>query len=336
MNDAERPDPTELKQLRRGAWRMFDAGDFAGAAADFNRLCDLGVIGELELQALVEILVDRGEPGRAIEALRREIKRRQGDGASIVPLATSLFDLQVEFGTDPEARHEAALQVLEALAAAVDADIWMTTLSERRLTEIERSFRTPVEMLEALEQKAFAPNVTGLPDRARAKIEEIGHLHVGDPETARAVERLLHALGDPEAAYRIERARRSTLQRATAPSRTVSVQTAVDLTGLSVVIAGGHAALRSMIERDLTKAGVARVRGIPSATEANRAGREVQSVITGGDVVVLLVRQLAHSTSDQVRRAAARAGVPVVTADSAGISGVRRAIERFVIEGSTS
>lgn len=336
VNGADRPDASEWKLLRQEAWRTFDAGDFAGAAAAFHRLSDLGMIGELELQALVEILVDQGKIAKAVEALMREMGRCQGAGRSVVPWATSLFDLQIELGNEPKARHDAALRLLEALAVTGDADAWNATLTERRLVEIELSFQTPLEMLEALEQEAYAPSVTGFPERARAKIEEIGHVHAAEPGTARAVEHLLHALGHADAAYRIERARRAAVRRVTAPSDGVPVQAAVDLTGLSVVIAGGHAALRSIIERDLTKAGVARVRGIPSATEANRVGREVQSVIAGGDVVVLLVRQLAHSTSDQVRRAAARAGVPVVTADSAGISGVRRAIERFVIEGSTS
>jgi hypothetical protein len=80
----------------------------------------------------------------------------------------------------------------------------------------------------------------------------------------------------------------------------------------------------------LIRSGVERVQSIPSAKEASRTGRDVQAVLAGSDVVVLLVRQLAHSTSDQVRRAAARAGVPAIMAESAGINGVRRALERFV------
>jgi len=94
-------------------------------------------------------------------------------------------------------------------------------------------------------------------------------------------------------------------------------------------LAGGHPALRATIERDLLRWGAAEVRAIPSLKEASRSARSVRATVGGTDVVVLLVRQLAHSTESQVRRAAAMTGVPVVVADSAGISGVRRALTRL-------
>jgi hypothetical protein len=99
--------------------------------------------------------------------------------------------------------------------------------------------------------------------------------------------------------------------------------------GLTVALAGGYPALRSAIERDLLRSGARAVRQLPSAKEANRAGRDVKATIAGCDVVVVLVRQLAHSTDAQIRRAAAQSGVSVVVAESSGIGGVQRALEAF-------
>ncbi|MCC6790083.1 MAG: DUF2325 domain-containing protein, partial [Thermomicrobiales bacterium] len=84
--------------------------------------------------------------------------------------------------------------------------------------------------------------------------------------------------------------------------------------------------------RALARSGVARVEVIPSATEGIRSGRDVQGLVSGVDLVVMLVRQVAHSTSEQVKRAARRADVPVAIAETAGIAGVRRAIARWLAE----
>jgi hypothetical protein len=337
MNESEPPAPSmtgNLGELRRRGWQLFESGDFVGAAAVFQELSDLDLIGEPELQALVELLIDRGDQVAAIEALNRAIERWQTESDERFPLSwlAELFDLVIAAGVDAEQRRSAALRLLEGIASTGDEEAWVTMLDERRLTDVEQSFTTTLEMLDALEQEANAPLETGLSVRARAMIEEIGHVNASDAQIARAAERLLHALGQTSAAYRVERARRSAAKRGEIPAVEPASEPDVDMTGLSIVLAGGHPALRAMIERDLGRAGVARVRAIPSAKEASRVGRDVHATIAGNDLVVLLVRQLAHSTSDQVRRAAARAGVPVVAAESAGIGGVRRAIERYLRE----
>jgi hypothetical protein len=84
-----------------------------------------------------------------------------------------------------------------------------------------------------------------------------------------------------------------------------------------------------MARRDLATIGVGEVREIPPAWEATRDGRAVQATLAGSDLVVVVTRQIAHATADQVRTAAARSGIPVVEAETAGVTAIRRAVERF-------
>jgi hypothetical protein len=47
--------------------------------------------------------------------------------------------------------------------------------------------------------------------------------------------------------------------------------------------------------------------------------------MAGSDLAILIGRQLAHSTADQVRTAAERYGVPLARAETAGVGSIRRA-----------
>ena len=94
-----------------------------------------------------------------------------------------------------------------------------------------------------------------------------------------------------------------------------------------VAIAGGHAQLRVATSALFESYGTSVV-SIPSSREAVRREREIVHLLRGCDLAVVLVRQIAHSTSDQVRKAAEKLGVPVVF--SHALSAV--AIERQLLE----
>lgn len=320
----------DQRNLRQAAWGQFDRGEFDAAEVGFQTLSHAGMIEEAELHALVEILKDRGEGSEAGAAIDRALEQwaKSAEPVSAVPWLSLQFDLAAH----SEEGRARALRLLETLAGTRNALEWTAVLTCERLTAIEASFHTPLDRLEYLERLALAPTETGLAERANATIEEIGLRYAGDAKVARAAERLLHAIGASAAAYRVERARRAAADRDRVSTTAKPESPALSFGGLTIVIAGGHPALRAMIERDLMRSGASRVRAIPSATEATRAGRDVQAILAGADLIVMLVRLITHSTSDQVRRAAAKTGVPVVFAESAGITGVHRAIETFLRE----
>ena len=334
---SHRNDNPNLTPLRARAWRLFEAGEFAGALDAFRELLARGEAGASERDALVELLIDRGDGERALDVLDDAVEHADidhGDREHIALLAQR-FDVADRYAIELGRQREAGMRLLEALAESQDAALWSEVLTPDRFDRIERSFGSPADLLDALEQVAFAPAETGLPGLAWSRIEAIGSLAADDPAVSRAAERLLHAFGDAAAAYRVENARKAAGRRepAAPPSASPPQPPAVStLAGLRVVLAGGHPALRAVIERDLARSGVTDVRPIPSAKEASRAGRDVRAVVAGSDVVVLLIRQLAHSTDAQVRRAADQSGVPVVVAESAGIGGVHRALARFLAE----
>jgi hypothetical protein len=320
---------------RKDAWSAFQRGDFAAALSAYLAVDAAGGLEPVDLSTAVELLIDRGRTDLAGELIDRSLDRWRAAGRAEPELGWRVqrFDLLAPSRSEPETRCRAAIQVLETLGGERDPDRWRRTLTDERRSALEAAFASPFDLLAAYEQESFAPEESGLPARARALIEELGLVHAPDPPVARAAERLLHALGEADSAYRVERARRDAVRRAeVVPIESPVDEEGLDLRGRSIVLAGGHPALRALIARDLTRAGAVEVSAIPSATEAVRSGRAVLAALTGADVAVLLVRQIAHSTSDQVRRAAKRAGIPVATAESAGIAGVRRALARALAE----
>ncbi|CAN5633683.1 hypothetical protein BH24CHL4_BH24CHL4_12320 [soil metagenome] len=170
--------------------------------------------------------------------------------------------------------------------------------------------------LEIAEQLLYAPVTTGWPATALQRIEAIGSSAQGDTELARAAERLLHDFGEPEAAYRVERIRRSWKQeRKRRPVREGSRKRR-PLHGVTVAIGGGHPGLRANVGRQVDQLGGA-VREIPSRFEAVRRDKDVVDILRGADIAVVIIPQIAHSTSDQIKRAAAKLSVPVISAPSA-------------------
>ena len=94
-----------------------------------------------------------------------------------------------------------------------------------------------------------------------------------------------------------------------------------------VAIAGGHAQLRGTAASLLRRHGIETV-PIPSSLEAVRRERDIVHLLRGCELAILLVRQITHSTSGQVRKAAERLGIPVFFSNA--LSAV--AIERQLLE----
>ncbi|MGI8474775.1 MAG: hypothetical protein ACR2OO_00100 [Thermomicrobiales bacterium] len=310
-------------------------GCAAIAAAIRSGVADAGVLGALE----------HLETGDDTDDLADAIEEMLDAGSDDLPLvdrvrwAAALFGLLGGSEVSLERRRDGAMRVLE-LAAAGGLAAWRLLADGDGIEALERACPEPLDRLAALEQELFAPEEFGVAVRALAMIEQLGvlHAHADDHATAREAERLLHAAGRPEIAYRVEDARRGAAKRRREASPAVAPREAEapQLRGLVVAVAGGHPALRAHIRRDLRRSGVSDLREIPSAHEASRVGREVAATLAGADVVVLLIRQLAHSTSDQVRLAAAKSGTAAIVAPSGGVGTVRRALERWRGDGVAS
>ncbi len=320
--------------LATAARLRFEAGDFAAAREAYERAFAAGDASAETVAALHAIYADAGDHVAIARLFTDLLDRVEADvpSAQVAGWAAALFDAVALTERDAGHRAEAALRLLEAAAAAGEEG-WDVVLVPERRSAIAAAFVGPLATLELLEQESFAPPATGLPARAVALAEALGRSHAAEPTVARAAERLLHALGERDAAYRVEATRRAANRpRATeAGDRSDRERSdSPDLRGLVVVVAGGHPALRALVRVDLTGSGVAAVREVPSAWEAVRRAREVEQQVAGADIAVLVGRRLAHSTADQVRAAAARLGVPVVAAQTAGVAAVRRAVEAHV------
>ncbi|MEA2584291.1 MAG: hypothetical protein QOF33_2376 [Thermomicrobiales bacterium] len=324
-------DKAGWSKVRWASWRLFQADQFEAAQRGFERLVATGH-GDVDVvTALQQLYSDRGEPGNAAALVDRYLGERGADLTLQERLdwLTARFDAVTADSSVPE-RSAEALQLLEA-AAACGPGGWSVVLEPDRRAVIEATMQVPTVALSAFEQYMYAPAETGLPAEAVARLEALGCRQPDDWDLSRSAERLLHAVGEPEAAYRVEACRRAAMRHATAATTSAEPEPELPLRGMVVTIAGGHPALRSLARRDLKAIGVRSVREIPSAWEATRVGRSVQATLAGSDVIVVIARQIAHTTSDQVRGAATRLGLAVVTAETASVASIRRAVERFAV-----
>ncbi|HEY7031265.1 MAG TPA: hypothetical protein VH482_08070 [Thermomicrobiales bacterium] len=321
-------DTVDPSSLRRAAWQLFDAARFDLAQRGFERLIASGHFDRDVVTALHQIYSDRREYGNVALLIERYLRDAGPNLSPDQRLAwcAARFDALSTLGSPPDLI-PAALDLLETAAGAGPRG-WAVVLDQERWAALDVVLGHPTSALSALEQFLYAPSDTGLPAQALALIEAFGCRHAADRGLARAAERLLHAFGAPDAAYRVE-----TCRRAAAPS--AAPEPPVDtLDGLpqaraqTVTIAGGHPALRSLARRDLRAIGVTDVREIPPAWEATRHRRAVEATLSGSDLVVVIASQIAHSTFDQIRAAAARLDVAVVTTQSASVAAIRRVVDR--------
>jgi hypothetical protein len=312
--------------LRRAAWQLFDAAQFELARRGFERLVASGDGDQDVVTALCQIYEDRREHGNVALVIDRFLREAGPDLPPARRLAwcAARFDALSADNSLPDLA-PAALDLLEA-AAAAGAHGWTIVLDPERWAALAAALRHPSVALSALEQLLYAPPDTGLPAQALAQIEAFGCRHATDRELARAAERLLHAFGASDAAYRVENRRRATEVRSEPEPPSNTYDASPPIRAQIVTIAGGHPALRSLARRDLRANGVAEVREIPPAWEATRHGRAVEATIAGSDLVVVIASQVAHSTFDQIRTAAARLNVTVATTQGASIAAIRRVV----------
>jgi len=312
----------DVAALRAFGIERFDAGDFSASQTALTDVLRLGDYDSDVIALLTDLIVDDADAAR-VSAFFTELLDRFSEIApprQVLIWERTRFDAMLGLTHVIEREHQAdaALQFLASAAIARD---WTPVVLRRDALDL--LFDDPARRLDLLEQFTYAPPETGLPGSAAAEITAIGHRFAHDSALARLAERLLHGAGHREAAYGVERARRAAgIDPATTQDPAAD---RAEFNGVIVLIAGGHPPLRRMVAIDLTRSGARGVREIPSKWEAVRTGRSVRDRMAGSDLAILIGRQIAHSTADQVRTAAAKLGVPVVRAETAGVSSIRRA-----------
>lgn len=315
---------SRAESLQQAGLASFEAGDFDAARSALLEAVRGGVHDPDTISLLANLIADR-DGAQALASFYRDVSDRYGHlvaPASFLEWAIGRFDAIL---AEPlaYAEEEQAAAALDLLASAATARSW-DAVPDRRIA-LDAMLSTPSQRLDLLEQLVYAPQATGLPATAAAEIEALGYRLVaeGDLDRSRAAERLLHGIRHTAAAYRVEAARRqmTDAQQEQSPDSTADRE----FNGLVVLIAGGHPPLRRMVSIDLKRSGARGVREVPSKWEAVQSGRSVNDRMAGSDLAVLIGRQLAHSTADQVRTAAARYGVPLARAETAGVGSIRRA-----------
>jgi hypothetical protein len=280
---------------------------------------------ENDLGKLADRLLEAASAGRFAEELMLAKHDLESVESTLRPTdvlraRVLLFDLAQVSTTDRGIRAETAVDLL----SNVDVNAWDSLLSSSRVDDIRQLAGDPDLGIEIAELLTYAPD-EGIRDFAVAELEGAGMRALASGEDVRSIERLLHAAGARDAAYRLEAARKRIVHvgstasgdrgsRPTIPYRTIA-------------IAGGHSQLRGAAASVLEPYGISIV-AIPSSQEAVRRERDILRLLNGCDLALMLVRQITHSTSDQVRKAADRLGVPVVFSNAASAV----AIERQLLE----
>lgn len=324
---AARYHPNEVLGLR-----LFHENDFSGAFSALAlaaRSAPLTQDGRDALEMLVGYYAHVSSAAALLDVVK-DVLRSGTDALDLVERTRwQIRRLELIDTASPE-RRNAALDVLATATLADDAG-WDLVSQPHVRQCIEAAFAEPEDELDLLELVALAPASSSyarsLPGRAYA----LGQSFVqhGALSSARAVERLLHHISEPELAYHVEGGRRAFMARQNI-GRGAAQQSEEPHASLisGVLIAGGHRKVRVQANLELQELGVI-VRDIPPAWEANRQGRNVRELVAWSDLVVLVIRQLAHSTSDQVRTAADRANVPIVHAGTPTSGAIRRAVELY-------
>lgn len=248
------------------------------------------------------------------------------DFAETLQWSLLLFDERCSENVYPARTEVAALLLLETVAG--DATAWNLITAASRWQKFESILATSPNQLDLLEPMLFAPAESPAGNFVRHQLRLLGLQQTGDWDMSRRIERLLHIFDCQEIAYEVEHARKAA---AIVPDRPGEhfPQPDPPLAGLRVLVAGGHEALRTALARDLARSGVRVVRALPSRQEASRRERDVSDLMRSIDVALVCVRQIAHSTSDQVKRAGARLGVPVVLSRAASPTSLRRDLETW-------
>ena len=306
------------------AYALFEQDQPAEARAILER----GALGG-PLEAAGRELLDLLLPGEAKLDLIDALLRHNDDELSLLERSRWLARRFDSAGSDPVRLRDSALDLLGAATMAGESG-WQLVQEADRRARLDEALAAPDAQIDFLEQEALAPDSTGLPATVPGRTLAFGRLMAlrGELSVVRDAERLLHVLREPELAYLLEsdRKRHGGGFASGRPVRRPAFQLVPRLT---VVLAGGHPPLRRMARRELDELDLANVREFPSAWEGNRQGRHARDTVGGSDLAVVIWRQIAHSTSDQISTAARALSVPVVRADTPTISAIRRAVTDF-------
>jgi hypothetical protein len=313
-------------ELLKRAWNAFDRGDFDAARETLEEAVRIDPSDLEAVEALQQIYIEQSRWGSAVQLLSETIERMESEWSprEQFPWRMELFDAAKHVESE-ERLAELGAALFES-AAAGGEDLWAPLISGERRAALESLLARAGPAIPLLEQWLYAPEGTGLRTEAIARIEAIGAGFGADRQTVRAAERLLHAAGEREAAYRVERTHREMNTAHETPREKDESRSA---RGLDLTLVGGHPALRSLSRRDLMADGAKNIREIPSAWEGARVERSIVATLSGSDLAVVIARQVAHTTSDQVRKVGNRIGVPIEVAHAASVGSIRRAVERF-------
>ncbi len=255
-----------------------------------------------EARSIIDLAAEQIEPG---ELLRYRLV---------------LFDVALVSLGRSDAVLDCAVDLLTAVIETGEM-AWLEIRDSSRRNDLER-LATPGDAgFELLELLAYVPD-TGMRSFAISQMVSAGLRSIDAGEDSRRVERLLHGIGASAQAYRIERLRKERAAGSTAGGTSEAPQPPV-LPYEVIAIAGGHAQMRATAARLLARHGI-RVVPIPSSREAVRRERDILQSVQGCDAVLVLVRQITHSTSDQVRKAAERLGVQVIFSNATSAVAIER------------
>jgi hypothetical protein len=276
-------------------------------------------------ETLAERLLDAAAAGSFEQALANACASVEAGQDSLDPLELFryrllFFDIGVVSTTDSGIHGETA-EALLAAAIEAGSPAWEAIRASNRFNEIERlavESDTGIDMLELL---AYSPD-PGMRGFAISQIESAAMRALGNRGDSRGYERLLHAIGASEDAYRLEMTRKQRTPDSLVDQLGMALKPDLPRYRL-VAIAGGHAQLRGTAASLLRRRGGETVQ-IPSSLEAVRRERDIVHLLRGCDLAMLLVRQITHSTSDQVRKAAEKLDVPVVYSNALSAVAIER------------
>lgn len=307
------------------AYRLFESGDTERALAVLEGVAGAGPL-EAGGRELLDLLLPDPAPIDIVDA----VLRRNDDRLSPIERARWLARRFDSLPLETDAAREAALDLLGSATMAGNAG-WAIVQDPVRRARIDLVLGEPDAQIDLMEQEALAPADTGLPSSVPGRALAFGRQMAaqGDFACVREAERLLHVLREPQLAYLLEGERKQRVAWLALPEPVASKPTVGHPDRLTVVLAGGHPPLRRMARRELDELNLANVREFPSGWEGNRQGRHARDTVEGSNLAVVIWRQIAHSTSDQVMAAAKAYAVPVVRADTPTVSAIRRAVSSF-------
>ncbi len=306
------------------AYRAFELDDANDARTILLRIVRAGPL-ERPGRDLLDVLLVETAPLDVIDAV---LRHNDGD-LSLLERSHWLARRFDSTPSDTSAHREAALDLLGAATMAGEAG-WRLVQEPERRKQVDHALSEPRAQIDLLEQEALAPSETGLPETVPGRTLAFGRLMAarGEYVAVRDAERLLHVLREPQLAYLLESDRKrwgAGFRNDRPPPRPLLNPSS----RLTIVLAGGHPPLRRLARVELDEMGMADVREFPSAWEGNRQGRHARDTIEGSDLAVVIWRQIAHSTSEQITSAARSLSVPVVRAETPTISAIRRAVTTF-------